>query len=47
MDKERDLRQALFNNKIAFQIVAAQSGYMAKVSPLVHKDLVNIYYTVI
>jgi hypothetical protein len=44
MDKERDLRQALFNNKVAFQIVAAQSGYMAKVSPLVHKDLVNILY---
>jgi hypothetical protein len=44
MDKERDLRQALFNNKAAFQIVAAQSGYMAKVAPLVHKDLVNILY---
>lgn len=44
IDKERDLRQALFNNKAAFQIVAAQSGYMAKVAPLVHKDLVNILY---
>jgi hypothetical protein len=44
MDKERDLRQALFNNKAAFQIVAVQSGYMAKVSPLVHKDIVNILY---
>jgi len=44
MDKERDLRQALFNNKAAFQIVAAQSGYMAKVSPLVHKDIVNMLY---
>lgn len=44
MDKERDLRQALYNNKAAFQIVAAQSGYMAKVSPLVHKDLVNMLY---
>jgi len=44
IDKERDLRQALFNNKAAFQIVAAQSGYMAKVSPLVHKDIVNMLY---
>jgi hypothetical protein len=44
IDKERDLRQALFNNKAAFQIVAAQSGYMAKVTPLVHKDIVNILY---
>jgi hypothetical protein len=44
IDKERDLRQALYNNKAAFQIVAAQSGYMAKVSPLVHKDLVNMLY---
>jgi hypothetical protein len=42
MDKERDLRQALFNNKAAFQIVAVQSGYMAKVSPLVYKDYVNM-----
>jgi hypothetical protein len=44
IDKERDLRQALFNNKAAFQIVAVQSGYMAKVSPLVHKDIVNMLY---
>jgi hypothetical protein len=44
VDKERDLRQALFNNKSAFQIVAAQSGYVAKVAPLVHKDVVNILY---
>jgi hypothetical protein len=42
IDKERDLRQALFNNKAAFQIVAVQSGYMAKVSPLVYKDYVNM-----
>jgi hypothetical protein len=45
IDKERDLRQALYNNKAAFQIVAAQSGYVAKVAPLVHKDLVNILYS--
>ena len=44
MDKERDLRNALYGNKAAFQIVAAQSGYMAKVIPLVHKDVVNILY---
>jgi len=42
MDKERDLRNALFGNKAAYQIVAAQSGYMAKVLPLVHKDILNI-----
>jgi hypothetical protein len=42
MDKERDLRNALYGNKAAFQIVAAQSGYMAKVLPLVNKDIVNI-----
>jgi hypothetical protein len=44
IDKERDLRNALYGNKAAFQIVAAQSGYMAKVIPLVHKDVVNILY---
>lgn len=42
MDKERDLRNALYGNKAAYQIVAAQSGYMAKVLPLVHKDIINI-----
>jgi hypothetical protein len=42
MDKERDLKSALYGNKAAFQIVAAQSGYMAKVLPLVNKDIVNI-----
>lgn len=42
IDKERDLRNALYGNKAAFQIVAAQSGYMAKVLPLVHKDIINI-----
>jgi hypothetical protein len=42
MDKEKDLRQALYNNKSAFQIVAAQSGYVAKVTPLVHRDTVNL-----
>jgi hypothetical protein len=45
IDKERDLRQALYNNKASYQIVAAQSGYVAKVAPLVHKDLVNILYS--
>jgi len=42
LDKERDLRSALYGNKAAFQIVAAQSGYMAKVLPLVHKDIMDI-----
>ena len=42
LDKERDLRHALYGNKAAFQIVAAQSGYMAKVLPLVHKDQMDI-----
>jgi LAS superfamily LD-carboxypeptidase LdcB len=42
IDKERDLRQALFNNKAAYQVVAAQSGYMAQVAPLVHKDINNL-----
>jgi len=45
LDKERDLKNALYGNKGAFQIVAAQSGYMAKVLPLVHKDVVNILYS--
>jgi len=44
IDKERDLRNALYGNKAAFQIVAAQSGYMAKVIPLVHKDIINLLY---
>jgi len=42
MDKEKDLRNALFGNKAAYQIIAAQSGYTAKVLPLVHKDILNI-----
>ena len=45
IDKERDLKNALYGNKAAFQIVAAQSGYMAKVLPLVHKDVINILYS--
>ena len=42
LEKERDLKMALFGNKAAFQIVAAQSGYNAKVAPLVNKDVYNI-----
>lgn len=45
IDKERDLKNALYGNKGAFQIVAAQSGYMAKVLPLVHKDTINLLYS--
>jgi hypothetical protein len=45
IDKERDISKALYGGKSAFQIVAAQSGYMAKVLPLVHKDQVNLYYS--
>lgn len=43
--KEGDLKQALFGNKMAFQIVAAQSGYMCKISPLVNKDIVAMLDT--
>ena len=45
MDREKDLKSALYGNKSAFQIVAAQSGYMAKVMPLVHKDAFNLLYS--
>ena len=45
LEKEKELKRAMFGNKAAFQIVAAQSGYMAKVLPLVHKDTVNLLYT--
>jgi hypothetical protein len=44
IDKERDITRALYGGKSTFQVVAAQSGYMAKVLPLVHKDQVNLYY---
>lgn len=42
--RQRDLKTALFGNKSAFQIVAAQSGYVAKMAPLVYKDSVNMLY---
>lgn len=45
ISRERDLKNALYGNRSAFQIVAAQSGYMAKVTPLVHKDTVNLMYS--
>lgn len=45
ISKERDLKNALYGNKSAFQIVAAQSGYMATVTPLVHKDSINLLYS--
>jgi hypothetical protein len=45
LEKERDLKAALYGNKAAYQIVAAQSGYMAKVIPLVNKDVINLLYT--
>ena len=32
----------IFSNKPAFQVVCAQSGYMAKISALVYKDIVAI-----
>jgi len=44
IDKERDITRALYGGKSTFQVVAAQSGYMAKVLPLVHKDQINLYY---
>lgn len=45
LEKERDLKAALFGNKAAFQVVAAQSGYMAQMVPLVNKDLYNILFS--
>ena len=45
IEKENDIRHALYGGKSAFQIVAAQSGYMAKVSPLVNKDVINLLYS--
>lgn len=45
LEKDIDIRSALYGNKSLFQIVAAQSGYMAKVTPLVHKDIINLLYS--
>ena len=45
LDKDTDLRNAIYGGKSMFQIVAAQSGYMAKVAPLVHKDVVSLLYS--
>lgn len=45
LEKEKDLKSVLYGGKSAFQIVAAQSGYMAKVIPLVNKDVVNLLYS--
>lgn len=42
--KEEDLRSALYGGKSAFQVAAVQSGYMAKMAPLVNKDIINILY---
>lgn len=45
IEKEKDLKSVLYGGKSAFQIVAAQSGYMAKVIPLVNKDVINLLYS--
>lgn len=45
LEKEKDLKSVLYGGKSAFQIVAAQSGYMAKVIPLVNKDVINLLYS--
>lgn len=45
ISRQRDLKAALYGNRSAFQIVAAQSGYVAKITPLVNKDIVNILYS--
>lgn len=45
LDKETDLRNALYGNKSVFQIVAAQSGFMCKIAPLVNKDIINLMYS--
>jgi hypothetical protein len=43
LDIEGDIKHALYAGKSAFQIVAAQSGYIAKISPLVNSDFVDLY----
>lgn len=45
LDKDTDLRSAIYGGKSMYQIVAAQSGYMAKLAPLVHKDVVSLLYS--
>ena len=45
LSKEGDLRAALYGNRAVFQVVAAQSGYMAKLSPLVNKDIFSLLYS--
>lgn len=45
LEKDMDIKTALYGGKSVFQIVAAQSGYMAKVTPLVHKDVINLLYS--
>ena len=45
IEAEQNLKAVLYGGKSAVQIVAAQSGYMAKVIPLVHKDLINLMYS--
>ena len=45
LEKETDLRRALYGNKTVFQIVAAQSGYMAKILPLINKDTVSLLFS--
>jgi len=45
IDKEKDLKEVLYGRMSAVQIVAAQSGYMAKVIPLVHKDQISLIYS--
>lgn len=42
LEKEKILRNALFGQSSVYQVVAAQSGYLAKVRPLVNKDGLNI-----
>lgn len=45
LEKEKDLKSVLYGGKTAFQIAAAQSGYLAKVIPLVNKDVINLLYS--
>lgn len=45
LDREQDLKAVLYSGKTLSQIVAAQSGYMAKLVPLVNKDVVNLLYS--
>jgi len=45
IEREKDLINVLYGGKTVFQIVAAQSGYMAKMRSLVNKDYVSLLFS--